>query len=183
MIEWDITTGKEHKRYDAVRVTPGAFPITHSIAYTRDGKWIIVAGGEAVPVPGVANTTMLHGYLWVIDRSTGKLEMTLLEDRNDYVRRVHLSPDGRQLYATTTTPHRPVIQNGNRVERSFGEIPCWDTADWKLKWTQEIEDGNSFWALLPSPNGRRLVLSNMGGVFLHAKTGERRGGLVETRTK
>jgi RNA polymerase sigma factor (sigma-70 family) len=184
VIEWDVATGKEHKRYDAVRITPGAFPITHSIAYTPDGKWLIVGGGEAVPVAGAANTTMLHGYLWVFDRDTGKLAKTLIEDRNDYVRRVQLSPDGHQLYASTTTAPRQIIQNGKPVSISFGEIQCWDTANWNPKWTQEDEAGNAHWAMLPSPNGRRLVISNSGGVFLlDAKTGERRGGLVETGAK
>jgi RNA polymerase sigma factor (sigma-70 family) len=175
VIEWDVMTGKEHKRYDAVRITPGAFPITHSMAYTRDGKWLIVGGGEAVPVPGVPNSTNLHGYLWVIDRATGKLEKTLLENRHDYVRKVELSPNGLQLYASTTTSPRVVVQ--------IGEIQCWDIDIWKLKWTQEIGAGSAY-CLLPSPNGRRLVLSTTGGVFLlDAKTGERRGGLVETGIK
>ena len=42
VIEWDVATGKERKRYDAVRVTAGAHPITHAVEYTRDGKWLIV---------------------------------------------------------------------------------------------------------------------------------------------
>jgi RNA polymerase sigma factor (sigma-70 family) len=180
VIEWDLATGKELRRYDAVRITPGAFPITHAIAYTPDGKWLIVGGGEAVPTGG--GGTMLHGYLWVFDRKTGKLEKTLIADRHDYVRKMHLSPDGRHLYAATQTAPRDVVRNGQKFRTSYGEVLCWDTRDWKQQWSQELDEGGTFWTLVPAPNGRRLVVATSGGVsLLDARTGERRGALVEVK--
>jgi RNA polymerase sigma factor (sigma-70 family) len=180
VVEWDVATGKELRRYDAVRITPGAHPITHSIAYTPDGKWLIVGGGEAVPTGG--GGTMLHGYLWVFDRKTGKLEKTLIADREDYVRKILLSPDGRRLYAGTNTATRDVVRNGQQIQMSYGELICWDTRDWKQQWSQEFEDGGPFWALVAAPNGRRVVAATYGWVsLLDARTGERRGALVERK--
>jgi RNA polymerase sigma factor (sigma-70 family) len=181
VIEWDAATGKEHRRYDAVRITAGALPVTHSIVYTPDGKWLIVGGGEAVPVPGaVGKRTTLRGYLWVFDRTTGKLEKTLLEERNDYVREIRLSPDGTRLYATSTTDRREILRDGNRSTVTFNELPCWDTSDWTRKWSHELDDAVAFNNLDVAPTGKRLVLTTNKGVFLlDAKTGESRGSLVE----
>jgi RNA polymerase sigma factor (sigma-70 family) len=167
VIEWDLATGKEQKRFNAVRITPGAFPITHAISYTRDGKKMLVGGGEAVPVPGQKDTTMLHGYLWLFDRETGKLEKTLITDRQDYVRMLLQSPDGSRLYLPTYS------ENGES-----GELQCWDTSTWALKWTRESD--RRYWALITSPNGKRIATATGKGFhFFDPQTGEPKGGLVE----
>ena len=96
VIEWDVNTGKETTRYETPRITNGAWPVAHALAYTPDGKWLIIGGGEAEQnAPGKST---LYGYLWLFDRQTAKLEKTLLADRNDYVRQLAMSADGSQLY-------------------------------------------------------------------------------------
>jgi hypothetical protein len=61
-------------------------------------------------------------------------------------------------------------------------VICWDTRDWKLQWSRELDEGGTFWTLVPAPNGRRLVVATSGGVsLLDAQTGERRGSLVEVK--
>lgn len=121
MIEWDLATGKERKRYDAVRITPGALPITHAIEYTRDGKWMIVGGGEAVPDPNFPDSKSLYAYLWLFDRKTGKVEKTLVERRHSYVRRLLLSPDGDRLFVPTYSAPQFVMENG-RLEPAPGVV-------------------------------------------------------------
>ncbi len=171
VIEWDLATGKERKRYDAVRITPGAIPITHAIKYTRDGKWILVGGGEwSEPVRN--RSSNLHGYVWLFDRATGKLAKTLVTDRTDYVRMLLLSPDGSRLYFPTNA--------GSRNHMVIGELQCWDTFTWELKWTKESDPG--YWALIASSDGKRIATATGAGFYLFdAKTGEPRGGLVDSK--
>jgi WD40 repeat protein len=177
VIEYDAASGKERSRTAVPRYTAGATPITESIAYTSDGKWMIVGGGEAVPINGGSS---MHGYLWVFDRETGKLARTLLEDRSDYVRVVRLSQDGRRLYATTHTPQRRVEYQGQMVTAAVSEVPCWDTSDWTHKWSHELSYPSSLTTISPSPDGKRLVVVSSLGVSLHdTKTGEEWGGLVK----
>jgi hypothetical protein len=182
VIEWDLASGKERKRYDAVRITPGAYPITHAISYTRDGKWLLVGGGEAVPAPGVRPSTNLFGYLWLFDRTTGKVEKTLIAGRHDYVRKLCLSPDEDHLYLPTNTPPRKVVENGRLVERTFGELQCWDTRTWELKWTRESASAGFYWALIASPDGQRIGTATLEGLYLFdAKTGKPQGGLIDSK--
>ena len=78
VIEWDVNTGKEITRYETPRITDGALPVAHALAYTPDGKWLIIGGGEAEQnAPGKST---LYGYLWLFNRQTAKLEKTLLAD-------------------------------------------------------------------------------------------------------
>ncbi len=181
VIEWDLATGKERKRYDAVRITPGAYPITHAIAYTRDGKSMLVGGGEAVPVPNFNNSTSLHGYLWLFDRETGKVKKTLVANRSDYVRMLLLSPDGDRLYVPTNSLPRlvQVAGTGQKVTKIFGELQCWDTGTWELKWVRESSP-QGYWALIAAPNGKRIGTATTEGFYLFdALTGDPRGGLVK----
>jgi WD40 repeat protein len=180
VIEWELATGKERKRYDAVRITPGALPITHAIEYTRDGKWLIVGGGEAVPVPGFPGATSLYGYLWLFDRETGKVGKTLVDRRHGYVRRLLLSPDGDRLFVPTYSETQFVMEKGRLQERSTGELQCWDTRTWELKWAKEAE--RTCLALVASPDGKRIGTSTAAGFhLLDAKTGEPKGGLVSAK--
>jgi WD40 repeat protein len=182
VIEWDLATGTERKRYDAVRITPGALPITHSIEFTRDGKWVLVGGGEAVPDPRFPNAKNLYAYLWLFDRATGKLEKTLVERRHDYVRRLVLSPDGSRLFVPTYSVTQLVMENGQLQERSTGELQCWDTTTWESKWAKETDP--TFLALIASPDGKRIGASTASGFhLLDAKTGEAKGSLIDARKK
>jgi RNA polymerase sigma factor (sigma-70 family) len=178
VIEWDVTTGKEVKRYDTVRITPGARPIVEQVAYTPDGKWMVVGGGEAVPHPsGGCNPS---GYLWLYDRATGKVEKTLIDRRIGYVSKLVLSPRGGKLYVATNSLPREVMENGQTRTKTFGELQCWDTGKWELQWTRESEMMHH-WALVASPDGRRLGASNTSGFrFSDTTTGAAKGGLVKT---
>jgi WD40 repeat protein len=180
VIEWDVATGKELKRFEAVRITPGAHPITHAIEYTRDGKWMLVGGGEAVPDPNFPGTTSLYGYLWLFNRTTGKLEKTLVDRRHDYVRKLLMSPDGERVYLPTYSIPQRVFENGRFVEKSNGELQCWDTRTWELKWAVEAEPAH--WGLIASPDGKRIGTASTAGFYLFdAKSGDPKGGLVNAK--
>lgn len=181
VIEWDVAIGKELARLNTPRITPGATPITHTLAYTTDGKRLIVGGGEADPIPG-GGGCMCIGYLWVFDRKTGEVERTLIGHRpTDYVRLIALSADGKKLFVPTHTPPRRVVRNGQVLMQSFSSLQCWDTETWELDWAHEREAGTVF-AVGPSPDGKRVVVSDTGGCFLlDAKTGDEKGGLVRVK--
>ncbi|MFO0879794.1 MAG: WD40 repeat domain-containing protein [Gemmataceae bacterium] len=179
VVEWDVTTGKERKRYDAVRVTAGAHPISHAVEYTPDGKWLIVGGGEAVPDPKFGGT-IGFGYLWLFDRATGRLEKTLVERRHHYIRRLALSPEGDRLFVPTYSEPQLVRENGVIQERSTGELQCWDTRTWELKWAKETD--RTYWAVIASPDGRRVGTATSSGFSLRdAKSGDPKGGLIDAR--
>jgi RNA polymerase sigma factor (sigma-70 family) len=179
VIEWDVATGKEVGRVETPRITSGASPVTHTIAYTKNGKQMIVGGGEAVPA---GQGCFCVGYLWVFDRKTKAVEKTLVvNDRSDYVRLIALSADGDKLYVPTHTPPRLVVRNGQRDMVTFSAIQCWDTTTWELDWSHESES-STVSAVAASPNGRRVGVSNGRGFFLlDAKTGEAKGELVRVK--
>ena len=176
IVEWDTNTGKEQNRIPAVEITPGASAVILKIAYSRDGKQLIVAGGEAQPIQGGC---LCVGYLWVLDRKTGKVVHTLLEKCDaDYIRQMGLSADGSKLFAGTITPPRPVMLNGRPQNLRFSDVHCWDTAKWKQEWTLEIEM-TGFWAFAASPNGKRIGVSTEQGFYLlDPKNGDAKGGLI-----
>lgn len=180
VIEWDVETGKEVKRVAIPRITPGATPITHTVGYTKDGKKLIVGGGEAEPTPG--GGCFCIGYLWVYDRKTGEVEHTLISNnRSDYIRQFTLSTDGKKLYVPTHTPYRKVMRNGIQTDMSFSALQCWDTETWEMDWAHEDEP-HTVTALAASPNGNRLVVSDTSGCnLLDAKTGEPKGGLFKAK--
>jgi RNA polymerase sigma factor (sigma-70 family) len=182
VVEWDVATGKEVRRYDAVRITPGARPVVEQVAYTPDGKWVVVGGGEAVPTPDGTGSVM-YGYLWVYDRATGKVEKTLVDRRSHYVRKLALSTKGDKLFVATTSLQRGVVENGQLVQKVFGELQCWDTKVWELDWVREDkETSRNDLGLIVSPDGRRVGGSSSGGFYLFdAATGERKGGLFKTK--
>lgn len=181
VIEWDVATGHEVRRIAAPKITEGAHPIMIKIMYARDGKQLIVGGGEAVPIPLDPGSSHLFGYLWVLDRVTGKLERTLIEKRQDYVRTVVLSPDGQKLFAGTYTPTRSFVQDGQLVTLNPDtEIQCWDTTKWQREWIK-VGKLTNHWALVPSPDGKRLgVSTTLGYSFLDTADGGPKGGLVKT---
>ena len=170
VIEWDVNTGKEITRYETPRITNGALPVAHALAYTPDGKWLIIGGGEAVQnAPGKST---LYGYLWLFDRQTAKLEKTLLADRNDYVRQLALSADGSRLYVPANSFLPRAFQARIRV-KPLSEFQCWDTKSWELMWTHSTEKPMHLSAIAVSPNGSRVGLAASDGFkLLDAKTGK-----------
>lgn len=182
VIEWDATTGKEAKRFDTPRITAGAHPVAHALAYPKDGKKLVLGGGEAVPVPGQPGSTMLYGYLWVIDRTSGEVEKTLIGNRSDYIRTLALSPDGGKLYAPTDTLAARALPRGvnpNNVPQVY-EFQCWDTATWEPDWTKASVNPQGVWGIAIAPDGKRVGLTGMDGFHLFdATTGEAKGGLVK----
>jgi WD40 repeat protein len=177
--EFDVTTGKERKRFDAVRVTQGAHPIICQIVFSPDGKRMYVGGGEAVPVNGNAKVTSLHAYLWAFEYPSGKLLKTIIEDRDDYVRQVAVSPDGKQVFATCGSgPKNVAFPNGAIGQKLFGELHGFETEMWKSLWKIET-DSHHHWSVRSSPGGKRVLVSDDEGVYmLDAKTGERKGALL-----
>jgi len=174
VIEWDLATGEERMRYAAVRVTPGA----HAFAYTRDGTWLIVGGDETVSNPAFPNASNLYGYVWLLDRASGRLEKTLVDKRHDHVRMLRLSPDEGRLYVPTHTIPREVVEQGRLVERTFDELQCWDTRNWELEWLN-VSEPTTYWALIASPDGRRIgTATEVGFYFFDALTGDPKGGLI-----
>lgn len=181
VIEWDLATGEQRRRYAAVRATPGAHVFAHAVAYTQDGKWLIVGGGETVSDPAFPNTSNLYGYVWLLDRASGMLEKTLVNKRLDHVRLLRLSPDEGRLYVSTHSIPREVAEQGRLVERTFDELQCWDTGTWELKWLN-VSEPTTYWALLASPDGRRIGTSTaVGFSFFDPQTGDPKGGLIYSR--
>ncbi len=181
VIEWDAATGKEAKRFDTPRVTPGAHPVAHAIAYTPDGKKLILGGGEAVPIPGQQGSTMLYGYLWVIDRKSGEVEKTLVSNRNDYIRTLATSPDGGKLYVPADSLAARALPRGvnpNNVN-PVHEFQCWDTATWETDWVVTSGTPLGVSKIAVSPGGKRVGLTGTNGFhLLDANTGDPKGGLV-----
>lgn len=170
VIEWDVNTGKEITRYETPRITNGALPVAHALAYTPNGKWLIIGGGEAEQnAPGKST---LCGYLWLFDRQTAKLEKTLLADRNDYVRQLAMSADGSQLYVPANSFLPRAFQARIQV-KPLSEFQCWDTKSWELIWTHSTEKPMNLSAIAVSPNGSRVGLAASDGFkLLDAKTGK-----------
>jgi WD40 repeat protein len=181
VIEWDAATGKEAKRFDTPRVTAGAHPVAHAIAYTKDGKKLILGGGEAVPIPGGKGSTMLYGYLWVIDRKSGEVEKTLMGNRNDYIRTLAVSPDGKRLYVPASSLAARAVPgvNPNAVKPVY-ELQCWDTSTWELSWSKASRTPWHVYKFAVAPDGKRVGLTGTDGFhLLDAETGEAKGGLVQ----
>lgn len=181
LIEWDVETGKEVKRIDIPRITPGATPIVQRVAYTADGSQVIVAGGEAVP-DGTGGCSCL-GYLWLIDHKSGKVAKTLIEnDREDYVRQMALSVDGKRMYVGRGIPW-VVFALGKPHTTTGAELQCWDTTKWEVEWAQAGDFTHRTWAFAAAPNGKRVAVSSESGVnLLDPTTGEKRGGLTAPTT-
>lgn len=178
VIEWEVATGKEAKRFSTPRVTPGAHPVAHAIEYTKDGKKLILGGGESVPIPGRNGASMLYGYVWVIDRKSGELERTLVNDRSDYVRLLALSPDGGKLYVPASRFSARAQPNRVLPNPPY-EFQCWDTETWEMTWVATHETPQTVSGVAVSPDGKRVAVSDGEGYhLLDAKTGERKGGLI-----
>lgn len=170
VIEWDVNTGKEATRYETPRVTDGAVPVAHALAYTLDGKSLIIGGGEAVQ--NAPDKSTLYGYLWLFDRQTAMLEKTLLTDRNDYIRQLTLSADGSQLYVPANAFLPRAIELRIRLQ-PWSEFQCWDTKTWEVTWTHSSEKPMQLTAITASPNGSRVGLAASDGFkLLDAKTGK-----------
>ena len=179
VIEWDAATGKELKRFDTPRITGGALPVAHAIAYTTDGKKMILGGGEAVPIPGGMGSTMLYGYLWVIDRKSGEVEQTLVANRSDYIRTLAMSPDGKRLYVPAGSLSARVRPPGAPFNPVY-EFQCWDTDTWEVSWSVTSLDPKSESQFAVSPDGKRVGAAGTRGFHLFdTKTGDSKGGLVQ----
>lgn len=117
------------------------------------------------------------GRLWLFNRQTGKLDRTLGEDRNDYMRSMTLSPDGARLFVPVSQPFEPTQ---DAINNSFPEIQCWDTSTWKLVWTYRGNESEATEHIAASPNGRRVSLAGAGGhKLLETNDGKLRGGLIK----
>jgi len=180
VIEWDPATGKELKRYPGNITTEGGEAISTSIAFTPDGKYLVVGGSEFITDPDTGKTRTV-GLVSVFDRKTGKLHQTLPDTAPDHYMAVTFSADGKRLFAVTRSQEmKGLLPNGTPVRRSYSEVRCWDTATWKQEWATLGQPGSG-WALGVSPSGTRIVMSDFAGVWLFdAKNGEARGGLVKT---
>jgi WD40 repeat protein len=178
VVELDPATGKELRRLELKASGPGIVPIGWVSAYSPDGKWLVIAGGEGIPVRGGLK---MVGYLRVWDRVTGTVR-NLGHGALDYFRVVALSRDGTRLFgATESTAKRTGVVRGGRASWQAGWVCCWDTATWKELWDVEV-DGGDVEVMAVSPDGRWLWAADRhdGLRRLDAATGKRRGGLIYT---
>jgi WD40 repeat protein len=176
VMEIDSNTRKEVRRVAVTAPTAGAKPAVTPVCYSSDGNWLIMGGGEAVPVPGGFRCV---GFVRVWDRSTGAVR-TVGHNPINYLRPV-LSADGKRMYiGTRGTTKRSGNVGGQQLIWSAGEVHCWDTTTWKELWSVEI-DGGDPWPLVETPSGRRLwVVARDGVSLLDTETGKTRGRFIET---
>lgn len=149
--EWNLETGKEKRRIDissAVNSDRGT-PVATAVAYTANGKQVIVGGGFALPEVKLAEVkpdTLFSNYpwsgsVWVIDRETGKVVKTLVDHHHDLVRRLHLTPDDKKVIVNPTLlSRRDRIFSAGGVgdDTEFVELQQWDAATWELDWVRIV---------------------------------------------
>lgn len=180
VIEWGVASGKEERRYDAVHVTPGGHSFAHAIRYTRDGKWLIIGGGETVSDPAFPNSSHLYGYVWLLDRTTGKLKKTLVERRHDQVRSLLLSPDEDRLYLLTHSIPRNIPQEDALADRTYGQLQCWDTSNWNLKWAKDSDDSTTDWTLIAAQDPERIgIATRVAFLIFDLLPGDWKGRRIE----
>ncbi|MCU0703394.1 MAG: hypothetical protein MUF18_05320 [Fimbriiglobus sp.] len=149
--EYDLETGKEKRRIDVRKAVGGdrGPPATAAVAYTADGKQLVVGGGFRLPeVPAdqmdqkkyVVNAYPYSGSVWVIDRETGNLVKTLVDHRFDLVDRLHLKADGKKLIVNPSLPSRLDRTFGGPIgeDAEFVELQQWDVATWELDWVKIV---------------------------------------------
>jgi len=175
-VELDPGSGAEVRKVVFAARVPGAKPVAWPAAFSPDGRWVALAGGEAVPVG--AGASELRGYVRVWDRQTGVVR-EVGDGPNDYVRALAVSADGRRLYAATLAATE--VRDGRGARWQAGKVQCWDTATWREVWAVETRGGGPT-RLAPTPSGRRLWVADRAGLWLlDADTGAPRGGLIESR--
>jgi WD40 repeat protein len=139
--EWDVATGQEKRTFDlkAMADKDRGEPLGQCLAYTADGKQLVVGGGYTLPNPrqGFAGS----GSVWVIDRESGKLVKMLIDGRHDIVRRLHLSADGTKLIIIPTLPNRldlDFVGSSPSNDAEFVELQQWDAATWQRDWVKIV---------------------------------------------
>jgi WD40 repeat protein len=106
---WDIQTGVQAKifRMDSAWV--------NGVAFSPDGKTILVGGGGYGPIEVRKNSSVLTaiGYVFLYDLATGKLIRRFTGHKDD-VDAVAFSPDGRYI-ATAGGSFNDILNNDNIV--------------------------------------------------------------------
>ncbi|HEY2785878.1 MAG TPA: hypothetical protein VGJ05_12990 [Fimbriiglobus sp.] len=178
IVEYDMETGKEQKRINAIRITPGASPSIRCIAYSPDGSRMYIGGGEQILKSD--KTYQFSGYLWEMDRKTGTLMKTILSDVGDWVHRIAISSDGKVLFTTAGLVLRQeTLPNGKLVSHARGIIRAFDTDNWKPLWEHETEFPN-YRGFVLSPAGTRLCIAGDSELFLLDTTnGKKKAVLIE----
>ena len=174
---WDARTGAELLNVAWQRNSPGSFADgaarhVRSIAFIRDGKWVVV--------PGYDETVRV----W--DLSSGEHVMTL-RGHKLFVRGVAVSPDGRRIASCssdktvkiwdantgielmTLVGHQSLVQSvsfspdGRRIIScgDYNEVKIWDASNGAEVMHLEIPDG-VLWAVF-SPDGRTVGVCSGGG--------------------
>jgi WD40 repeat protein/serine/threonine protein kinase len=174
---WDAGTGAELLNVAWQRNSPesfadGAARHVRSIAFIRDGKWVVV--------PGYDETVRV----W--DLSSGEQVMTL-RGHKLFVRGVAVSPDGRRIASCssdktikiwdantgielmTLVGHQSLVQSvsfspdGRRIIScgEYNEVKIWDASNGAEVMHLEIPDG-VLWAVF-SPDGRTVGICSGGG--------------------
>jgi WD40 repeat protein len=180
IVELDSKTGVELRKTTLSTIDPTATLVASPAVYSPDGKWLVVGGGEAVPIG--PNSSRLVGYLRVWERDTGKIRTLGDGSSHDYFRTVALSPDGKRLFAGTRGANEHTeIRNKRRVTWQVGVVHCWDTTTWKELWSIETPGGVPT-RLTIAPSGRRLWVADLLGLsMIDADNGKTRGQLIESK--
>lgn len=175
VMEIDPRSGAEIRRTPFTTRSAGAKTIASPSQYSPDGKWLVLCGGEGIPM---GRSLHMKGYLRIWDRRTGAVR-TLGDGRLDYYRTAAISADGKRLYGGTRGVAQRVDSLGTRWQA--GEVHCWDTTTWKELWSTEM-DGGEPQQIAETPSGRRLWVADEHGLWLlDADTGKGHGILIQTR--
>jgi hypothetical protein len=134
---WDITTGREHRRFDFPRTFPG--PLTSSSA-TRTIAFLGTSGFP--PLPGTGDRD--DRPLWLLDPLTGKRSYW----RTDlyYASAMAYSPDDGLL----------AVVGGYNGLREYGQVEVWNCRTRKQCWEDTISL-TLFDSVAFSPDGKLLA--------------------------
>ena len=177
VIERSVETGKEIRRVAQPKLKEEAIGSAGYVGYLPDGKRLILGGQEFVRTSRAGGPVFQS--LWVLDRESGKVLKTLAESEDDCAAQ-GLSPDGKGLYVIHRSEPIQIVEFGKIGEKRVHELRRWNTETWKVEWTVRSGFGQSLMHAVPSPDGKRIAVTELNMLrLLDAKTGELRGRLIE----